>query len=142
MKLGLLVAGLVLVAGGAVACGGNDDGGDKGADAPTTEEFCGALKDFQTQYAAADPTKDLKAYIRTIKDSAAELADLGAPDGMPSDAKAGFDLTVTKIHGLPDDATVDDIAHIGDVDETDQKNLDAFDDYVTKTCPELGDQTS
>jgi hypothetical protein len=142
MKLGLLVAGLVLVAAGAVGCGGDDDGGDSGGAAPSTKDFCGALKDFQTQYATADPTKDLKAYIKTIKDAAAELADLGTPDGMPSDAKAGFDLTVTKIKGLSDDATVDDLAHIGDVDEADQKKLDAFDGYVTKTCPELGDQTS
>jgi hypothetical protein len=141
MKLGLLAAALVLVAGGAVGCGGSDDGGDSGADAPTTKDFCGALKDFQTQYATADPTKDLKAYIKTTKDAAAQLANIGTPDGMPSDAKAGFDLTVSKIKALPDDATVDDLAHIGDVDEADQKNLDAFDDYVTKTCPELGDQT-
>ncbi len=142
MKLGLLVAGLVLVAGGAVGCGGNDDGGSSGADAPTTEEFCGALQDFQTQYAAADPTKDLKAYVKTIKDAAAQLAKGGTPDGIPSDAEAGFDLTVTKIKGLSDSATVDDLAQLGDVDEADQKKLDAFGDYVAKTCPELGNQPS
>jgi hypothetical protein len=142
MKLGLLVAGLVLVAGGAVGCGGNDDGGSSGADAPTTEEFCGALQDFQAQYAAADPTKDLKAYVTTIKDAAAQLAKGGTPDGIPSDAQAGFDLTVSKIKGLSDSATVDDLAQLGDVDEADQKKLDAFDEYVAKTCPELGNQPS
>jgi hypothetical protein len=141
MKLGLFVAGLVLVAGGAAGCGGSDDGGGSDAKPPTTKDFCGALKDFQTQYASADPTKDLKGYIKTIKDAAAELAKIGTPDGMPSDAKAGFDLTVTKIKGLSDDATVDDLAHIGDVGDADKKNLQAFDDYVGKTCPELGDQT-
>jgi hypothetical protein len=140
MKLGLLAAGLVLVAGGAVGCSRGDDGGS-GADAPTTKAFCGALDDFKAQYATADPTKDLKAYIKTIKDAAARLAALGTPEDMSSDARAGFDLTVKKIKALPDDATVDDLAHIGEVDEADQKKLDAFDEYVGKACPELGDQT-
>jgi hypothetical protein len=141
MKLGLLAASLVLVAGGAVGCGGSDDGGG-GSDAPTAKEFCGALKDFQTQYASSDPTTDLKGYIKTIKDSAARLGELGTPDDMPADAKAGFDLTVKKIKALSDDATVDDLAHLGDVSDADKKKLDAFGDYVTKTCPELSPETS
>jgi len=139
MKLGLLAAGLVLVAGGAVGCGG--DGGGGGHDAPSTKEFCGALKDFQTAYANSDPTGDIKAYIKTIKDAAGQLADVGTPDSMPSDAKAGFDLTVQRIKALSEDATVDDLAHIGDVSDTDQKKLDALDDYIGTSCPELGDQT-
>jgi hypothetical protein len=142
MKLGPLVAGLVLVAGAAVGCGGGDGDGGGGSDAPTAKEFCGALKDFQTQYASSDPSKDLKGYIRTIKDSAARLGDLGTPKDIPADAKAGFELTVEKIKALPDDATVDDLAHLGDVDEADQKKLDAFGGYVVKTCPELGPEAS
>ena len=142
MKPGLLAASLVLVVGGAVGCGGGDgdDGGD-GHDAPSTKDFCGALKDFQDEYAKADPAKDLKGYIRTIKAAAARLDDVGTPKDIPSDARAGFDLTVEKIEALPADATVDDLARIGDVDEVDQKKLDALDDYITTTCPELGDQT-
>ena len=141
MKLGPLVAALVLVAGGAFGCGGGDDDGG-GAAAPTAKEFCGALKDFQTKYASSDPTKDLKGYIKTIKDAAVRLGDLGTPADTPADAKAGFELTVKKIKALPDDATVDDLAHLGDVDEEDQKKLDAFGDYVGKTCPELSPETS
>ena len=141
MKLGLLVASLVLVAGGAVGCGGDGDGGD-GHDAPSTKEFCGALKDFETTYTNADPAGDIKAYIKTIKTAAGRLADVGTPDSMPSDAKAGFDLTVTRINALSDDATVDDLAHIGDVSDTDQKKLDALDDYIKTTCPDLSDSAS
>ncbi len=74
MRLGLLAASLVLVAGGAVGCG-DDGGGDGGGgdDAPSATEFCGALKDFQDDFADADPTKDLKAYIQTLKDAADKL---------------------------------------------------------------------
>jgi hypothetical protein len=141
MKLGLLAASLVLVAGGAVGCGGDGDGGD-GHDAPSTKEFCGALQDFQTAYANSDPTGDLKAYITTIKQAAAKLGDVGTPDSMPSDAKAGFDLTVKRIKALSENATVDDLAHIGDVSDADQKKLDALDDYISTSCPELSSSPS
>jgi hypothetical protein len=136
MKPGLLVASLVLVAGGAVSCGG-DGGGGGGHDAPSTKEFCGGLKDFQTAYANSDPTGDLKAYIKAIKQAADHLGNIGTPDSMPSDAKAGFQLTVQKIQALSDNATVDDLAQIGDVSDADQKKLDALDDYIGTTCPEL-----
>ena len=142
MKLGLLAAGLVLVAGGAVGCGGGDDDGGGSADAPTTKEFCGALMDFKTKYATSDPAKDLKGYIKTIKDSAAQLGQVGTPKDMPADARAGFELTLEKIKALSDDATVDDLAHLGDVDESDQKKLDAFGGYVVKSCPDLGPESS
>ncbi|HET6937245.1 MAG TPA: hypothetical protein VFI19_01520, partial [Nocardioides sp.] len=113
-------------------------GGGGGHDAPSTKEFCGALKDFQTAYVNSDPTGDLKAYIKTIKQAAVHLGNVGTPDSMPSDAKAGFQLTVQKINALSDNATVDDLAQLGDVSDADQKKLDALDDYVATTCPELG----
>jgi hypothetical protein len=141
MKLALLVASLVLVAGGAVGCGGDGDGGD-GHTAPSTKEFCGALQDFQTAYANSDPTGDIKAYIKTIKQAAARLGDVGTPDSMPADAKSGFDLTVQRIKALSNDASVDDLAHIGDVSDADQQNLDALGDYIKTTCPDLSSDTS
>ena len=138
MRLGLLAAGLVLVAGGAVGCGDDGGGGGGGGDdAPSAKDFCGALKDFQDDFADADPTKDLKAYIQTLKDAADRLEDVGTPEDMPADAQDGFDFYVEKIKDLDDDATLDDLAGIGDVSDEDQKKLDALDDYVAKTCPEL-----
>lgn len=141
MKLGLLAASLVLVAGGAVGCGGNDSGGGSAKDAPSTKDFCGALKGFKDDFAAADPTKDLKAYIKTLKDAADKLENVGTPDDMTADAKAGFDITIKKITDLDDSSTLDDLAGIGDVSDADQKKLDALDDYIAKTCPELSDET-
>ena len=48
MKLGLLAASLVLVAGGAVGCG--DDGGGGGSaqkdEGASTEDFCAAFQAF------------------------------------------------------------------------------------------------
>jgi hypothetical protein len=139
MRLGLLAAGLVLVAGGVVGCG-DDGGGGGGHDAPSAKDFCGALQDFQDDYAATDPTKDLKGYIQALKDAAAKLEDVGTPKDMPADARDGFDFYVEKVKALSDDATVDDLAGIGDVSDEDQKKLDALDDYVSKTCPELSEE--
>ncbi len=136
MRLGLCAASLVLVAGGAVGCG-DDGGGGGGDDAPSTKEFCGALKDFQDDFAAADPTKDLKAYIKTLKDAAGSLEDVGTPEDMPAEAQDGFDFYVQKINALDDEATVDDLAGIGEVSDEEQKKLDALDDYVSQACPEL-----
>jgi hypothetical protein len=141
MRLGLLAASLVLVAGGAVGC--SDDGGGGaggGDDAPSAKEFCGALKDFQDDFAAADPTKDLKAYIQTLKDAAGRLDNVGTPEDIPADAQDGFDFYVEKITNLDDEATTDELAGIGDVSDEDQKKLDALDDYVSRTCPDLSDE--
>ena len=47
MKLGLLAAGLVLVAGGAVGCGDDGDGGGGGgSDTASKADFCQAFQDF------------------------------------------------------------------------------------------------
>ncbi len=143
MRLGLLAAAVVLVAGGAVGC--SDDGGGGGggaaADPSSVEEFCGALKDFQVDFEAADPTKDLAAYIKTIKDAADRLDDVGTPEDMPAAAREGFDLTVKKIDDLSDSATVDDLAGIGKVSDADQEKLDALNQYIAKTCPDLVDDS-
>ena len=136
MKPGLLAASLVLVAGGAVGCGGDSDGGG-GQAAPTAKEFCAGLKDFQTSYSNADPAADLTAYVKTIKRAATQLGNVGTPSDMPADAEAGFALTVQRIEALSDSATVDDLAQIGKVGDADQQKLDALNGYVHRTCPEL-----
>jgi hypothetical protein len=143
MKLGLVAASLILVAGGAVGCGdGGDSGGGGGDDTTSTADFCGALKDFQDDFSDADPTKDLPGYIKSLKDAADKLDNVGTPDGMPDDAKAGFDLTIKTISDLPDDATLDDLSKIGDVSDADKKKIDALDTYIAKECPDLNGEPS
>ena len=138
MKLALVAASLVLVVGGAAACTGDDNGGE---DAPSADEFCGALKEFQDRFADVDPSKDLEGYIRNLKEQADRLEDVGTPSNIPDDAREGFEITVDRIHDLPDDATEDDLGSLGDVSEADQKKLDALESYIEETCPELSDQT-
>jgi hypothetical protein len=141
MKLGLLAASLVLVAAGAVGCGDSGGGGGSADKAPSTKDFCGALKDFQDGFADADPTKDLEAYIKSLKAAADKLEGVGVPEDMPADAQDGFELTVGKIKDLDESASLDDLANIGDVSDADQKKLDALDDYISKTCPDLSGES-
>ena len=140
MRLGLLAASLVLVAG-AAGCGDDGGGGGDAKDAPSTKEFCGALKDFQDDFSKTDPTKDLKGYIESLKEAADKLEDVGTPDDMPADAQDGFQLTVKKIKDLDEGATVDDLAGIGDVSDEDEKKLDALNEYIARTCPDLSGET-
>jgi hypothetical protein len=142
VKLGLLAASLVLVAGGAVGCGGDDDGGGASGTA-SVKEFCGALKEFKDDLAGQDPGTDpeaVKAYVQSLKTAANRLDDVGTPKEIPAAAEAGFALTVKRIRDLSDDATVDDLAALGDVSDEDRKKLDALDEYIDKTCPDLDDQ--
>lgn len=140
MQLGLVAASLVLVACGAVGCGDDVGGGGGSADAPSTDDFCGALKDFKDDFSDADPT-DPNGYLKALEDAAAKLDDVGVPDDMPDDARDGFDITIKAITDLPDDATLDDLAQIGDVSDKDRNKLDALDEYISKECPDLDGET-
>ena len=142
MKLGLLAASLVLVAGGAVGCGDDsgsgsaDDGG--GSEGTSTEDFCGAFQTFAEGVAGLTGEEENLGEI--LKEEAQEIADVGTPDDIPDDAKDGLQLTLDAIEDLPDDASAEDMAGLEEeFSEEDQEKSDAFSDYLEKTCPELGE---
>ena len=144
MKLGLLAASLVLVAGGAVGCGddsgsggkaGSDGGGD---DFASTEDFCAAFQAFSDDLEDVDGTEDNLGEI--LKKAADRIEDVGTPKGIPDDAEEGLQLTLDAIQALPDDASVEDMGGLeDDFSEADKKKTDAFSDYLEETCPDLGD---
>jgi hypothetical protein len=135
----LVATGVLLVA---TAVGGCADGDSGGADnrVSSVKDFCSALATFRDEVAAAD-SSDLAAYIRTLKEAADEVDDVGVPDDMPTEAEQGFDLTIERIQDLADDATQQDVAQLGDVSDEDQKKLDALDDYIKRACPDLTDES-
>jgi hypothetical protein len=141
MKLGLLAASLVLVAGGAVACGDDDGskGGDaKADDAASTEDFCAAFAAFADDLSGVTGQEENLGEI--LKKAAQRIEDVGTPKGIPDDAKEGLQLTLDAIHDLPDDASVEDMAGLEeDFSEEDEKKTEAFSEYLEKTCPDLGD---
>ena len=135
MRLRLLLAGAALLAGGLTGCGGGGDG-DGDADAPSTKEFCGALQDFQDDFADTDPTKDLQGYIKDLKAAADKLKSVGTPADMPDDARHGFELFVDQAKKLDENATLQDLENLGeDLSSGDQADGEAFSEWTTKNCP-------
>jgi len=129
MKIALLAASLVLVAGTATACGGG---------APTdasSKDFCAAITKVGESYVGVDPEKPAEDQIKKVKEAVADLADVGTPDDIDDDAREGFELITEAIADLDDDASEEDLKKAGEeFSGDDEKKSDAFDSYVEKTC--------
>jgi hypothetical protein len=138
-RIALVAVSLALVAGGAVGCGGGGGGGGSGTSKTASkDDFCGALESFQNDFQDVDPTKDLKGYVKKLKDAAKKLEDVGVPSNMPADAKDGFNITIDEINKIPDNASLDDLSKLSsDLSDADQKKVDALDSYISKECPGL-----
>ena len=135
MKIAMLFVSLVLVAGGATACGGGDKPGDNTA---SKGDFCGAYTSLQKDLGDIDPTStsDLSGYIKKLKTAVKELVKIGLPKDVPANAKEGFQLSIKMIEAIPDDATLEDLGKLGEgISEADQAKETAFDDYLAKECP-------
>ena len=88
MKKALWAASLLLVAGIATACGG-DDGGDAPEEV-SVEEFC-------------EPFKELKADTKP-DELADQLKDVGTPKDIPDDARKGFEFLIDNAEDLDEDS--------------------------------------
>lgn len=120
MRRLLAGASLVLVAGMTAACGGPPEDASK-------DDFCKAMQD---QPKSEKPSQD------EVDDYIEKLEDTGTPEGIPDDARQGFETWVDVIGDIDVD---DDEADIekqieDDVDKDDEKNVEALFEYVTKTC--------
>jgi len=136
MKLALTMASLVLVAGGAVGCGDDDDSAsDKAA---SKDEFCGAFQSFYEDLVSLSGEEDNLGEI--LKKAAKRIRETGTPEDIPDDAKEGLEITLDEIDDLPDDASVEDLSGLDtELSEDEKKKTDAFQDYLEKTCPDIGE---
>jgi hypothetical protein len=138
MKLGLLAASLVLVAGGAVGCGDDDSGSSAADKSVSQDDFCGAFQAFYDDLQNVTGQEENLGEI--LKKAAKRIEDVGTPDDITDDAKDGLQVTLDAIDSLPDDASAEDMAGLdADFSDADQKKVDAFSDYLDKTCPDIGD---
>jgi hypothetical protein len=140
MRAVLVAAACVLVASSVVGCSNGSVGQDAG-DPPSAQVFCDALAQFRDEIDAAD-AGDLPAYVAALKEAAAQLERIGTPEDIPDSARAGFELTIRRIQDLPDDATEEGLADLGDVREEEQATLDDLEAYIERTCPDLADSES
>jgi hypothetical protein len=145
MRTALKLAGLVLVMGGLVGCGGSDSSdGDSGDSAamPTDaskDEFCANFQGLAEDLAKQDPTKDPSAAVQTLKDAVGKMRETGTPDGIPDDARHGLQVTLDAISSLPEDAKAGDISGLEDQLSKDERaDADAFDSYLGNECGSAG----
>jgi hypothetical protein len=125
MKTASIAASLLLVGFGAGACGGGADSAPKDA---SVEDFCSALDGFGD---TSDTTK--------VADVADRLKDVGTPDGIPEQARKGFEFIIdnaSKIDDLGD--KISDQQAFEDAFSTDAATqLLALFTYYGTTCSDL-----
>ncbi|NYD57114.1 hypothetical protein BKA08_001352 [Nocardioides marinisabuli] len=115
------VAGLALVLGGAAACG-SDEPSAAPEDA-SQEDFCQVYADIES-----DGGEDLDS----VKEAVEQLIEVGTPDDIPDEARAGFE-TLGELVREADDET--DLETLGeDLGPEVQGSFVAFLGYVTETC--------
>jgi len=141
MKHALLVASLVLVAGTLVGCG--DDGPATGASPPTDaskDDFCGVFDHMLTELGALDADAKPAEAVKTLKNAADDLADVGTPEDMPDNARDGYELILDEIEKLDDDSDREDINQLGeDISDVQEKSMAAYEKYLSEECAdELG----
>ena len=142
MKIALMAASLVLVAGTAIGCGGDDGEGDGGAalSPPTsasTEEFCANFGDLLEELGKLGDDAEASEAVAVLKKAGDQLAETGTPEDMPDSARAGFDLVLEEIEKLDDDATREDVSNLGaDVSPDQEDDMDAYEKYLQDTCAE------
>ena len=144
MKHALLAASLVLIGGGAVACGdGGGEGGSETGGAPTAAsktEFCDAFNSLFTdvgQLAGADGEAPAEEeLLEQFKKWADTMEDVGTPEGIPDDARAGFEVAMQQVEDLqPEDLEGEGLAALEDkLSEDEKAQGQAFTTYTNETC--------
>ncbi len=134
MKRALAAASLVLLAATGAGCGGDDDGDGAPSDA-SVDDFCGTFNDFYAKAEELGEGATDEELVAALKDTGEELGEVGTPEDIPEDARAGFEATVKAIGDLPDDATEEDVANLeDDYSEEVQGQVDGFASYLNDTC--------
>ena len=136
MKHSLLAASLVLVAAAAVGCGGG--GGSGGGGTPSdasADDFCGVFDDFNAAVVELGEDAENSELIAALKDTGEELEEVGTPEDISDDARAGFELTVKTIEDLDDDASEKELESLEeDFSDEEKEQSDAFNEYLSETC--------
>ncbi|WP_158647803.1 hypothetical protein [Nocardioides houyundeii] len=98
--------GLLLVGGLALGCGESEDDTPE----PTTKErHCSAYQSFFSERASHGSDASDAEVVATLKGWGEDLEEIGAPEDMTEDAKAGHDIWVDLIGQVRDDANQSEV---------------------------------
>jgi hypothetical protein len=129
MKHALLAAGLVLVAGTAVGCGGGppDDASQK--------DFCQNYEDFNAELTKLGADAEDADFVKALKDAGEKFEETGTPEDVSEDERAGYEVFLELIDKVEDDATQKDMDKLEkDLSKKERDQLDRFTTYVSDTC--------
>lgn len=132
---------VLLVGAVTSACGG-------GSGAPTDaseDSFCKAANSLFTDLVPQDATEmpSEADMAKAVKDWGSEMEEVGTPEGISDDARAGFETVVEQAKDIDaDDFSMENLQELqagGDeASEEEKKQAEAFGTYLTDTC---GDPT-
>lgn len=132
-----LTSTVLLVGAAASACGG-------GAPADASEkDFCDTqsslFADLLPEDMTAPELPSNEEMAQAVKDWGRELEEVGTPDGISEEARAGFEQLVEQAGEIDAaDFTIDKLEELeqggADASEAAQQEAEAFADYLTTTC--------
>ena len=132
-----LTSTVLLVGAAASACGG-------GAPADASEkDFCDTqsslFDDLLPEDMTAPELPSNEEMAQAVKDWGRELEEVGTPDGISDEARAGFEQLVEQAGEIDAaDFTIDKLEELeqggADASEAAQQEAEAFADYLTTTC--------
>lgn len=132
-----LTSTVLLVGAATSACGG-------GAPADASEkDFCDTqsslFNDLLPEDMANPELPSNEEMAQAVKDWGQELEEIGTPEGISDDARAGFEQLVEQAGEIDAaDFTIDQLEELeqggADASEAAQREAEAFADYLTETC--------
>lgn len=147
MRTAVTIASVALVLGGLAGCGGNDDSSSAKDDASSSassgsgasqEEFCSSFTDMLKGIVSTNQS-NVSQQVKTLKQNASDLQDVGAPDAMPDDAKKGLDVFVGAVDKIPDNASMKQLQSLGtDLSPEQDKQGQAFVNWAQTNCAPSG----
>lgn len=135
-----LSSAVLLVGAVTTACGSG--GGGAPADA-SEKDFCDAqsslLGDLMPSDMANPEVPSNEDVAKAVKDWGAQIEDVGTPEDIPDDARAGFEAVVEQASAVDaSDFTMEKLEELGnggaDASAEVQEQARAFSDYLTETC--------
>lgn len=125
----------LLMAATAAACGSDD--------APTnasTEDFCEGQGSLMADLSAdMENVPEPKEIAESIQSWADEVEEIGTPEDMSEEARAGFEATLEQARDIEaSDLETDNLDELGEELTGDaKKEAEAFNEYVAETCGNL-----
>lgn len=147
IRIRLTLRCAVLVVGAATAaCGDGGGGSGSGSGAPadaSEEEFCAAQSSLVEGLLPEDLTNpempSNEDMAQTVKDWAAEIEEVGTPENITDEARAGFEAVVAQAKDIdPADFDMEQLEQLElggpDASAKVKEQAQAFSDYLTETC--------